>query len=102
MFIVLMSGDALNIERKKVSETTEEEYGVKYKVYVYEDGTKDYLKGKTLIKSVAPNGAITYFDEISDEVSPALFLPPVGYKETVIDAEYLATLTTTEHSHSHE
>lgn len=101
-FQSIMSGDALNIERNKVSETTEEEYGAKYKVYVYEDGSKDYLRGKTLIKTVAPSGAITYYDEISNEVTPGLFLPPMGYTETVITAEDLAALTTTEHSHSHE
>lgn len=102
----LLTGEALNINKKVVEETTEEDHGIKYKVIMYEDGSKDYVKGRNLIKSVSSEGAVLYYDSISSEVSAGVFLPPVGYTETPLDSESVSdmveSITTTEHVHSQD
>ncbi len=102
----LLTGEAFNINKTVVEETTEEDHGIKYKVIKYEDGSMDYVKGRNLIKSVSPEGAVLYYDTVSSEVSAGVFLPPVGYTETPLDSENIAdmveTITTTEHVHNHD
>lgn len=85
----LLSGDAFNLyaNKKQVSTYTEKMYGVKYKVVEYDDGTRDYFNGKTLVQTVSSEGSILYYDVISPNVSEGLFVPPSDYTEEVISSE---------------
>lgn len=85
----LLSGDAFNLyaNKKQVSTYTEKMYGVKYKVVEYDDGTRDYFNGKTLVQTVSSDGSILYYDVISPNVSEGLFVPPSDYTEEVISSE---------------
>lgn len=83
----LLTGDAFNFYANKteVDTYTEKMYGVKYRVVEYDDGTRDFFNGKTLVMTESSDGSILYYDVISPNVSEGLFVPPAGYTEQVVD-----------------
>ena len=91
----LLSGDVFNLyaNKKEVDTYTEKMYGVKYKVIEYDDGTRDFFNGKTLVMTEASDGSVLYYDVISDNVGEGLFVPPADYKEEAVDVA--ATTSTT-------
>lgn len=102
----LLSGDAFNLYANKtqVDSYTEKMYGVKYRVIEYDDGTLDYLNGKTLVMTVASDGSTLYYDTVSSNVSEGLFIPPSDYKEEVLTSERVSEIagslsTTDAHNH---
>ncbi len=100
-----LSGDAFNMTKKVIGEATEEADGITYRVVKYDDGSSDYLNGKTLVKTLAKDGSVLYYDTITSEVSAGVFLPPVGYTEQKLTEENVSDLAdslTTTHAHSHD
>ncbi len=106
----LLSGEAYNMRKNKVAEYTANEDGVQYVVIEYDDGTKDYMYGTLLIKTVASDNSVLYYDMVTDEFPSSVFLPPVGYtKQELTDvgvsefAEDVGiTVPATTHTHSHD
>ena len=86
-FDELLTGDIFNLyaSKKEVDTYTEKMYGVKYRVVEYDDGTRDYFNGKTLVQTEAKDGSILYYDVISTNVSEGLFVPPADYTEEAIN-----------------
>ncbi len=109
-FDELLNGDAFNLysSKKEVDTYTEKMYGVKYKVVEYDDGTRDFFNGKTLVQTESKDGSVLYYDVISTNVSEGLFVPPADYTEEVITsekaselAESLSTTVCTDPNHNH-
>lgn len=92
----LLSGDVFNLYSNKteVDTYTEKMYGVKYKVVEYDDGTRDYFNGKTLVQTESDDGAVLYYDVISTNVSEGLFVPPADYTEEAINITTTGSSTT--------
>ena len=102
----VLSGDIFNLYSNKteVDTYTEKMYGVKYKVVEYDDGTRDFFNGKTLVMTEASDGSILYYDVISTNVSEGLFVPPADYTEEVVNLTTTSSASTTEctdPSHNH-
>lgn len=102
----ILTGEAFDATRKEKSRSEKTIDGVKYTLVSYEDGSVDYLNGKTLVKTVTEDGNVTYYDTISAEVSAGVFVPPVGYTEQSLTQENVSDFAgdlgiTTEHSHKH-
>ena len=98
-FDELLTGDVFNLyaSKKEVDTYTEKMYGVKYRVVEYDDGTRDYFNGKTLVQTEAKDGSILYYDVISTNVSEGLFVPPADYTEEAINvATTSSSASTTE------
>lgn len=109
-FDELLSGDVFNLYAGKteVDTYTEKMYGVKYRVVEYDDGTRDFFNGKTLVQTESKDGSILYYDVISTNVSEGLFVPPADYTEEVITSEKaseladsLSTTACTDPNHNH-
>ena len=109
-FDELLSGDVFNLYSGKteVDTYTEKMYGVKYRVVEYDDGTRDFFNGKTLVQTESKDGSILYYDVISTNVSEGLFVPPADYTEEVITSEKaseladsLSTTACTDPNHNH-
>ena len=83
----LLTGDVFNLyaNKKEVDTYVEKMYGVKYKVVEYDDGTRDFFNGKTLVQTEAKDGSVLYYDVISTNVSEGLFVPPAGYTEEALN-----------------
>lgn len=102
----VLDGDIFNLYASKteVDTYTEKMYGVKYRVVEYDDGTRDFFNGKTLVMTESSDGSILYYDVISPNVSEGLFVPPAGYTEeiptTVVSSENSST-TCTDPAHNH-
>lgn len=92
----LLTGDVFNLYATKteVDTYTEKMYGVKYKVVEYDDGTRDYFNGKTLVQTESSDGAVLYYDVISANVSEGLFVPPSDYTEEAINITTTGSSTT--------
>ena len=105
MFDELLSGDVFNLyaNKKEIDTYTEKMYGVKYKVVEYDDGTRDYFNGKTLVQTISSDGSILYYDVISTSVSEGLFVPPADYTEEAINVTTTGVSTTecTDAGHNH-
>lgn len=97
-FDELLSGDVFNLYagKKEVDTYTEKMYGVKYRVVEYDDGTRDYFNGKTLVQTEAKDGSVLYYDVISTNVSEGLFVPPADYTEEAINVTTTANASTTQ------
>ncbi len=98
-FDELLTGDVFNLYANKteVDTYTEKVYGVKYRVVEYDDGTRDYFNGKTLVMTEADDGSVLYYDVISTNVSEGLFVPPADYTEEAINvATTSSTASSTE------
>lgn len=95
-FDALLTGDVFNLyaNKKEVDTYTEKMYGVKYKVVEYDDGTRDYFNGKTLVQTEAKDGSILYYDVISTNVTEGLFVPPSGYTEEALNVTTTGASTT--------
>ena len=109
-FDELLSGDVFNLYSGKteVDTYTEKMYGVKYRVVEYDDGTRDFFNGKTLVQTESKDGSVLYYDVISTNVSEGLFVPPADYTEEVITSEIaseladsLSTTACTDPKHNH-
>lgn len=106
----LILGDPFKFTGEKVSEGKAVEDGVSYTVVSYDNGNKDYLIGKTLIKTVSPDDSIMYYDTISPIAPMSLFEPPEEYKKTIVTSENAGEIassidpsnTQTTHNHDHE
>ncbi len=89
----LLEVNVFDFERKVKKTTTETVDGTNYKVYVYEDGAKDYYIGTKIMKTVDGDKTI-YYDSVSAIAPNSLFAPPRSYKKakieesTVEDASY--------------
>lgn len=96
-FDELLSGDVFNLYagKKEVDTYTEKMYGVKYRVVEYDDGTRDYFNGKTLVQTEAKDGSVLYYDVISTNVSEGLFVPPADYTEEAINVTTTNSSSTT-------
>ncbi len=101
----LLTGDVFNLyaNKKEVATYKEKVYGVKYKVVEYDDGTRDYFNGKTLVMTEAKDGSVLYYDVISTNVSEGLFVPPADYTEEIINTSTTnaSTTTSTDPNHNH-
>jgi hypothetical protein len=106
-FDELLTGDVFNLyaNKKEVDTYTEKMYGVKYKVVEYDDGTRDYFNGKTLVQTISSDGSILYYDVISTNVSEGLFVPPADYTEEVVNVTTTTSNTSTtectDENHNH-
>ena len=79
-------------------------YGVKYRVVEYDDGTRDFFNGKTLVQTESKDGSILYYDVISTNVSEGLFVPPADYTEeipTSVNSSDATSTTCTDPNHNH-
>lgn len=102
----LLTGDVFNLyaNKKEVDTYTEKMYGVKYKVVEYDDGTRDFFNGKTLVMTESTDGSILYYDVISTSVSEGLFVPPADYTEEIVNVtttNTASTTTCTDPDHNH-
>lgn len=100
----VLTGDAFNLyaNKNEIDTYTEKMYGIKYKVVEYDDGTRDFFNGKTLVMTEASDGSILYYDTISSNVSEGLFVPPADYTEEVVtttSSESTTHCTDPEHNH---
>ncbi len=106
-----LSGDGLNSQRNEVRRFTAKEDGVTYDVIEYENGSKDYIYGDLLIKTVGADGSVFYYDVITVDFPASVFMAPVGYEKKDLSevgasefAEDLGVdiVTTAPHTHSHD
>ena len=100
-----MTGSALDLEKpiKKTMNQTED--GVAYNVVVYEDDSRDYFVGTTIIKTISSDGSVLYYDSVSAVVPSNVFVPPADYTRTTLDeegvSEFMGAIEGTE-EHVHE
>lgn len=85
--LAMFSGSALDREAKVVQTLNQAEDGVVYDVVVYETGEKDYFLGGTIIKTVAPDGGVLYYDSVSAVVPSSVFAPPADYTRQTLNEE---------------
>ena len=97
----LLTGDAFDMNKKPIETTTEEADGITYTVLKYEDGSADYLNGNIIVKSVASDGSIMFYDVVTDNVSMGMFLPPAGYTEQVVNFTTSHSAECTDPGHNH-
>jgi hypothetical protein len=106
-----LSGEGLNSQRKEIRQYTAQEDGVTYDVYEYENGTKDYVCGNLLIKTVGADNSVCYYDTVTVDFPASVFMAPVGYEKKDLSevgaSEFAEDLgvtipATTPHSHSHD
>ena len=98
-----LSDNWFALDRKVKKKTTEKIDGVKYTVIIYDSGVKDYLVGKTLMKTVAEDGSVMYYDSISPIASSSLFYPPKGYTKADMNFETTThDAACTDPNHKHE
>lgn len=99
-----LSDNWFNLDRNVKKKTTEKIDGVKYSVIIYDSGVKDYFVGKTLMKTVAEDGSVMYYDSISPVAPSSLFYPPKGYTKAEVDFESTTASTTecTDPNHKHD
>lgn len=86
----ILDGSAFDSQRKEKTRENKTIDGIKYTLITYEDGTVDYLNGKTLVKTVDGDGNTTYYDAISSEVSAGVFVPPANYVQSDLTEENLS------------
>lgn len=101
----MFSGSVLDRTSKVVKTQTKKEDGVVYDVCVYETGEKDYFLGGTLIKTVAPDGGILYYDMISAVAPSSVFAPPADYTKQTLNGENVSNfpgMVDSTHNHDHE
>lgn len=83
----MFSGSALDRDVKVAKKTTAAEDGVVYDVVVYETGDKDYFLGGTIIKTVATDGGVLYYDSVSAVAPASVFAPPADYTRQTLNEE---------------
>lgn len=86
----ILDGSAFDSQRKEKTRENKTIDGIKYTLITYEDGTVDYLNGKTLVKTVDGDGNTTYYDAINSEVSAGVFVPPANYVQSDLNEENLS------------
>ena len=97
--------DPMNVERTLKNTGTEEIDGVSYTFKEYENGTKDYFVGKTLIMTTGTDGSVMYYDSLSPVAPESVFLPPAGFTKEEFNAENVSEIVEelpSEHDHEHE
>ncbi len=100
------TGSALDLEKPVKQTMNQAEDGVVYNVVLYEDGSRDYFIGGTIMKTVSPDGSVLYYDSVSPVVPASVFAPPSGYKRTTLDeegvSEFIGAVDVTDDpSHNH-
>ncbi|MBQ8183694.1 MAG: hypothetical protein IJ025_07355 [Clostridia bacterium] len=105
--LAMINGDTLDRNAKVVQTTNQSEDGVLYNVVIYETGEKDYFLGNTIIKTVAPDGGVLYYDTVSAVVPSSVFAPPADYTKQTLNesnvSEFVDVIeTTAAHNHDHE
>lgn len=85
--LAMFSGSALDRDAKVIQTLNQAEDGVVYDVLVYETGEKDYFLGGTIIKTVAPDGGVLYYDSVSAVVPSSVFAPPADYTRQTLNEE---------------
>lgn len=105
----ILDGSAFDSQRKEKSRENKKLDGINYTLVTNEDGSVDYLNGKTLIKTVAKDGTTTYYDAITSEVSAGVFVPPANYVQSDLTEENLSEFAngfgmteSTTHNHKDE
>ncbi len=83
----MFTGSALDRDSKITQTLNQAEDGVVYDVVVYETGEKDYLLGGTIIKTVAPDGGVLYYDSVSAVVPSSVFAPPADYTKQTLNED---------------
>ncbi len=101
------TGNSLNLEKPVKQTMNQAEDGVVYNVVLYEDGSRDYFIGGTIMKNVSPDGSVLYYDSVSPVVPASVFAPPADYKRTTLDEEGVSEFigavdVTDDHSHTHD
>lgn len=98
-----LTGSALDLEKNIKKTMNQTEDGVAYNVVVYEDDSRDYFVGTTIIKTISSDGSVLYYDSVSPVVPASVFAPPSDYKRTTLDeegvSEFVGAIDTTEHAH---
>lgn len=90
----MLTSNPFDMERKVKKKTSEKKDGVKYTVFIYESGAKDYFIGKTLIMTTAEDGSTMYYDSISPIAPSSLFSPPKGFTKSEVEFEETTADTT--------
>ena len=101
----LIYQDPMNVERKLKGTGTETIDGVEYNYKEYENGTKDYFVGKTIIMTTGTDGSVMYYDSLSPVAPESVFLPPEGFTKEELSAESVSEVVDempTEHDHDHD
>ncbi len=88
-----LNGDFGSSNKKVKSKGTEKVDGKKLSYTEYDDGSRNYYSGNTLVMSKSTDGSVVYYDEISTDVSEALFSPPTGYTSVPLTAESLSSFS---------
>lgn len=105
----VLQGNPTDFTREVSATYTEEVDTITYNVVEYSNGYKDYLIGKTIIKTVANDGSAMYYDSVSAVAPASLFAPPADYTETSMSSpevsdfvgEIVETTECTDPSHDH-
>ena len=106
-----LSGEGLNAQRNEVRRYKADEDGVTYDVIEYENGTKDYVYNKLLIKTVSSDNSVFYYDTVTVDFPASVFMAPVGYEKKDLSevgaSEFAEDLgvnieTTAPHTHNHD
>ncbi len=102
----LLLNDPFDFNRKVKTKTTEVLNDTEYNVTIYEDGTKDYFIGKTIIHTLSPDGSIMIYQSVSPIAPSSLFTPPADYTEMELNDDSAGDMmdaiapTTEEHTHA--
>lgn len=103
--LAMFTGSALDRDAKVTRTLNQAEDGVVYDVVVYETGEKDYLLGGKIIKTVAPDGGVLYYDSVAAVVPSSVFAPPAGYTKQTLNegsvSEFAGMVDSTD-AHNHE
>lgn len=95
-----LTGSALDLEKEVKKTMNQTEDGVAYNVVVYEDDSRDYFVGTTIMKTVSSDGSVLYYDSVSPVVPSSVFAPPADYTRTTLDeegvSEFVGSIETTE------
>lgn len=98
----MFSATAFDKNSKVVQTLSETEDGVVYDVVVYDTGSKAYFLGGTIIKTVAKDGGVLYYDTVSAVVPSSVFTPPADYTRQTLNEENVsdfAGIIDTTHEH---
>ena len=105
----ILSGEAYDVKKEVVDSHKKTIDGVKYTLVRYDDGTVDYLNGTVLVKTVAADGSVLYYDTVTPDVPAGIFFPPSDYTSKEFNYENVSEVvgdmvpSTDEHEgHSHE
>lgn len=83
----LLEDDLLDSDKKIVKNGTTTVDGKEVSYSKYDDGSTTYYKGNTLLMSESADGAIIYYDTVTNSAPSGFFAPPAGYTAKALNAE---------------